>query len=68
MLNIEIIKFEAQDVITASGFYVEIPACPDGGHNMQFNKLPDGTRVFACSKCGYTGTTPGGNGSVTVKP
>jgi len=66
MLNIEVIKFEAQDVITASGVMV-IPKCPDGGHNMQFTRQPDGSFNMVCSKCGYTGNT-GNNGQVEVAP
>lgn len=70
MLKVEVIKFEAQDVITASGVaspgVTYIPSCSgDGGHTMSFTNV-DGTWQMACSKCGYTGSTTGG--SVQVKP
>lgn len=70
MLKVEIIKFEAQDIITASGVAepgvtVIDPCSASGGHNMSFTNV-NGTWQMACSNCGYTGSTTGG--SVTVGP
>ena len=55
MLNIELIRFEAQDVITASTITVTVfPKCTNpNGHNIAFNKI-DGVWQSACSECGHT--------------
>ena len=59
MLNIEIIKFEVEDVITTST--IKLSNCSSGsGHNMTFS-YSGGTWQMACSECGYTGSASGGS-------
>ena len=69
MIKIELIRFEAQDVITASGVTTPVtvvPACTNAsGHNMTFQNI-EGTWKMACSHCKYEGSTTGGD--VVVKP
>ena len=62
MLNIEIVKFEVEDVITTSGgSVIKLPDCSSGGgHSMSFMNV-GGTWQMACSKCGYTGSASGGS-------
>lgn len=48
MLNIEVIKFEAQDVITASGVATK-PATPACEHNWV---KPLNSDKHVCTKCG----------------
>jgi len=70
MLKFDLVKFEAQDVITASGVAaapkLEIDACTNpNGHSMSFNNV-NGTWKMVCSHCGLEESTTGG--TVTVKP
>ena len=54
MLDIEIVKFEVEDVITTSTLVV--PSCSSGaGHSMQV-AVVNGKITVACSSCGYTGS------------
>ena len=65
MLKIELVKFETQDVITASGVTV-MPACSvtGGAHPNSTVTVQDGKLTMVCTACGksVTGTTiVGGN-------
>ena len=60
MLKFEVIKFEAQDVITTSGGVVALPTCSNpSGHSMSFNNV-NGTFEYSCVHCGYTNTISNG--------
>lgn len=53
MLNIEVIKFEAQDVITASGVVAPVVPCAHESNGIWTNT---GTRNQTwCKHCGITG-------------
>ena len=52
MLKFELVKFEAQDVITASG--VAAPACAHSNFEVL---IANGKANLTCSDCGATGTS-----------
>jgi len=61
MLNIEVIKFEAQDVITAS---IAAPTCTNpSGHSMSWQNV-GGVWKTVCSHCGEEVTANPGDSVV----
>ena len=71
MINVEVIRFEAQDVITASvaapagPSTVVIPACTNPNGHTATVTIQNGTMKFVCQHCGVeadsTGSFVGGN-------
>lgn len=72
MLKVDVIKFEAQDVITASGTVasgdVVMDKCTsnNGAHGTVNFTVVNGTLSGVCSDCGAVVSTSGGN--ITVAP
>jgi len=65
MLKAEIIRFEAEDIITTSGGTAAAPgnvvldSCTNpNGHNLSV-EVVDGVMKFVCSDCGAEGSSSG---------